>query len=125
MISVKEVAKLCHCLAKLRCFGKHYDAEMIGLGPVKAAAGNYKDICCAEKISCKFLVICYTEFLYVQLGEQIESGFVFDVRNSVDSVKHLGGSFALLKVASAGTNHGSGGFHIIKGSGDYKLSQCV
>ena len=97
MISVQEAAQSGHSLTKLICLRKHYDAEMIGFGPIETASGNYQNICSAKQIACELFVIGNAEFLYIQFGEQIESGFVFDIGNSIDIIQCLYSGFALLK----------------------------
>ena len=77
LISFKELAHAKHCIIDNGSFGEHYKTEMIGLRPVKAAAGDEENICAMEHIHCKLLITCNIEALCINLGEKIEGRAVF------------------------------------------------
>ena len=114
-----------HGGAELARLGQHDDAEVVGLGPVEAGAGDDQDFRLGQQIPGELLVVCDVEFLHIQLGEQIEGGNVLDIADALDLVQGLDGGLALLVEPSAGANHGGGGLHILQRRGNDELRQGV
>ena len=76
LVAIKEFAHTHHSSSELFNLRKHNNTEVVRLFPVKATAGDKKNICSVEKIPCEFLIISDVELFDIKLGEEIEGGTV-------------------------------------------------
>ena len=70
---IKEVGEVFERLFEHFHARQVHDAEVIGLGPVKAAAARDQNLLLVQQVEGKLLVIGDVELLNIHLGEDVES----------------------------------------------------
>ena len=125
IIMCEEVAEILHRLGHLRRFGQHHDAEVVGLRPVEAGAGDDKDVLFVEEVKRELLVAGDVELLDVKLREDVKRAVIFDAGKAVDLRNLAHGRLALFIQPAARDEHRLGAGVVVERGGDHKLGQRV
>ena len=97
------VADSVDCNLQLGQVGQIYDAEMVGLTPIKACARRDQHLLLTQKLKGKLLVVLNVVIIAVDLGEYLERRVGTDGRNAGDLRERLVDKLTLLVNSAAGS----------------------